>query len=100
MARSVTRASRVKLMWDQFLTLHLMICAVDEPVLGTQVMTIMMDMCKCLNDSSRALFLKLRASACLKVDGLASTGCCQLEVGLMTAAQLDKFGTASLVSSV
>ena len=71
--KGVKRAARVKLMWERFSTRQLILCAVKENSLGTQVPTIMRDISKCLNNSSRALFLKLRASAFLAVGGPTST---------------------------
>jgi hypothetical protein len=50
---------------------------------GSQVTTLKEDISKCLNNSSRTLFFKLRASAFLAVDGLKSTWYCHLEVELL-----------------
>ena len=96
--KGVKRAARVKLIWERFSTRQLILCAVKENSLGTQVPTIMRDISKCLNNSSRALFLKLRASAFLAVGGPTSTWSCHLEVGLLSAIQLDKLETSVFVS--
>ena len=74
-----------------------MLCPDDQDLKGAQVTTIKKDINKCLNSSSRALFLKLRACAFLAVDGLTSTWSCYLAVGLLSAIQLDKLETSVFV---
>ena len=56
-----TRASRVKLMWERFWNMQWMLCPVEKDLQGAQVTTFKEEISKCLNNSSRALFLKLMA---------------------------------------
>ena len=64
-------------MLEKFWTMQWMLCPVEKDLKGAQVTAIREDISKCLNNSSRALFLNLGISAFLAVDGRRSL--CVLE---------------------
>ena len=95
--KKMLMARKVKLLWEKFCTTRLA-CPEEKDLGRNQVTSSKEDISKCLNNTSRALFLKLRASAILAVDGLTCTLSFHLKVGLWLAIQrLDKMGTSLCV---
>ena len=70
--KKMLRAREVKLLWEKFWTTRLAACPEEKDLGRNQVTSFKEDISKCLNNTSRALFLKRIKEKELKTDGFSS----------------------------